>query len=420
MRTTQSAEVIVVGGGIVGLAMALLTSRAGIETVLLEKKPQQQYKAAADYRLRVSAISPASEYLFAYLGVWDRICAVRVSSYKAMRVWDAAGSALLHFDAADIQQARLGHIIENDLIQSVLLDAARNESCFHLVSPVEIQTINTGTRKVTVNMNGQADITARLLVGADGAQSLVRQSQDIEVDGWHYHQRALVCSVTTEKHHRYTAWQRFMPGGPVAFLPLENGACSIVWSVPDAEAQRLCKLDEQAFCSELTRASDACLGNVTGCGRRAVFPLRYQHAHSYVRERLALIGDAAHVVHPLAGQGVNMGLLDVVELGGLALDAVKHGRDPGAIKRLRRYERARRSENTVMGLAFDALNRLFGSEFKAVATARNLGLHAVDRSGWLKRFFMLRATGIDHALGMQYRRGNGSLLSPPEFNQSGV
>jgi 2-octaprenylphenol hydroxylase len=415
MSAAQQFQVAIVGGGIVGSTLALALSRQGIKTVLLEKKATVLYTAGQSYGLRVSAISLASEYLFRNLRIWDEIIAVRVSPYKQMHVWDACGTGVLHFDSTELQQQQLGYIVENDLLQSVLLKHLQQQKACTLINPADIQAINFGTRNVVLKLKQQHDITAQLIVGADGAESKVRELAAIGIESRRYRQCGLVCVIKTAQSHQNTAWQRFLPGGPLALLPLKDAHCSIVWSLPDAEAERLLNLDEQAFCNELTEASESCLGDVLSCGPRALFPLHYQQAKNYVKARLALIGDAAHVVHPLAGQGVNLGLLDAAELGQLLFKKNSHNTDMGSLKLLRRYERSRRSENVIMGLAFDLLNHLYGSEMETVKRARNLGMQAVNRSSWLKRFFMQRATGLEQALHMHHQADNTTLLTPPEF-----
>jgi ubiquinone biosynthesis UbiH/UbiF/VisC/COQ6 family hydroxylase len=418
MRAAQQFQVAIIGGGIVGSALALVLSRAGIETALLEKNTPPKFKSGQDYGLRVSAVSLASEYLLRNLDAWHEIAAARVSPYREMHVWDADGTATLHFDCAELQQPYLGHIIENDLLQSVLHDQIHKQPTCRVLSPVDLQDIKSGARSVVLKLNGQPDISAQLLVGADGADSIVRRSAGIDVEYRQYGQSGLVCVIKTTQSHQNTAWQRFMQGGPLALLPLKDDYCSIVWSQPDTEAKRLLNLDEKSFCTEISDASGHCLGDVLSCGPRAVFPLCYQQAETYTKARLALIGDAAHVVHPLAGQGVNLGLLDVAELGQLMVGS-NSNRDLGSLKLLRRYERSRRHENVIMGLAFDLLNRLYAGNAFPLVDARNLGMSIVNRLHWLKRFFMQRATGLEQAGSMHQqacRQGKyRSLLTPPEY-----
>ena len=418
MNVSRQFEIVIVGGGIVGSTLALALSRAGVKTALIEKESPARYTLHQDYDLRVSAISLASEYLFRNLRVWDEVASARISPYKEMHVWNAAGSSALHFDSAELQQEHLGHIIENSLLQSVLLSHLQQEEQFELISPAEIELLETGAKSVAITLKNNVRLKAQLLIGADGADSSVRNMAAIDVDRWSYNQFGLVSTIATAMPHRGTAWQRFLPQGPIALLPLVDNHCSIVWTVPDEEARRLQNIDDNAFCKELTQASAGCLGDVVACGRRAAFPLKYQHAKSYVSQRLALVGDAAHVVHPLAGQGVNMGLLDAVELAQLLVSANSNKADLGSSKLLRRYARARRGENTAMGLAFDALNRIFSIQQQPLSSARDMGMNIVDRSTWLKRYFMQKATGLEQVFNKMAEDDyseQGSLLTPPEF-----
>jgi 2-octaprenylphenol hydroxylase len=237
-----------------------------------------------------------------------------------------------------------------------------------------------------------------LVVGADGRDSLVRTVLGIATGGWGYDQRAIVCNVEPAHWHRETAWQRFLPTGPLAFLPLADGRCSIVWSADDARAEALLALDEPSFIDALEDAFQERLGPILSIGPRAAFPLRLQYAKSYVRPRAALVGDAAHAIHPLAGQGVNLGFLDVAALGDALEHAREHGRDIGGLATLRRYERARRGDNLLMLAAMDAFKRAFGNRVPPLVVARNLGLYAADHIGPLKRAFMREALGLGDAV----------------------
>ncbi len=238
-------------------------------------------------------------------------------------------------------------------------------------------------------------LSARLIVAADGADSRVRAMAGIATQGWRYDQQGVVATVTPQRSHRDTAWQRFLPEGPLAFLPLGEGRCSIVWSTSPAQAARLLALDEGAFCKELSSASEGVMGDIVASGPRAAFPLRLQHARDYVRPRLALIGDAAHCVHPLAGQGVNLGLLDAAALAEVLRDAQLAGRDIGALKTLRRYERWRKGDNLLMMGVMDGFKRLFGTAWSPLRLARNAGLSFTDRLQPVKDFIMRRAMGLE-------------------------
>jgi 2-octaprenylphenol hydroxylase len=317
-----------------------------------------------------------------------------VSPYRAMRVWDAAGSGSIHFDAADLGQPDLGHIVENRVTRLALWERLEGLETVHLLSPAGVAAMELGAAGPRLILEDGRGLDARLLVGADGRESRVREHAGIHTRGWAYDQHALVAAVRTQAPHRETAWQRFMPDGPLAFLPLRDGRCSIVWSTTPAEAERLLALDEPAFCEALTEASGGVLGEILDSGPRAAFPLRLQHAQGYVRPGVALIGDAAHSIHPLAGQGVNLGFLDAAVLAEVLCDVRAARRDWAGLPALRRYERSRKGENMAMLAAMDGFKRLFGSRNPVLATLRNLGLGMTDRLGPVKALFARQAMGL--------------------------
>ena len=262
-----------------------------------------------------------------------------------------------------------------------------------LYCPAEVAEIDNGADVVTATLTDGTRLRAKLLIAAEGAESSIRAKLGIAFEGRDYHQRAVVAHVATERAHQGTAWQRFQPGGPLAFLPLADGRCSIVWSLPDAEAARILALDDGAFCNELGCAFDFRLGAITAPTPRAAFPLRLRLAEKYVVGRCVLAGDAAHVVHPLAGQGMNLGFRDVRALRTILRAARERGSDIGAAHVLRRYERERRSENTLAARGLDAIERLFDSELSPIAAARGVALGVVDRLAPLKQFFAAVAAG---------------------------
>jgi 2-octaprenyl-3-methyl-6-methoxy-1,4-benzoquinol hydroxylase/2-octaprenylphenol hydroxylase len=312
-----------------------------------------------------------------------------------MHVWDAATGAAIHFDAADEGRDLLGYIVENNLIQWQLWQALEPAGVRRLC-PAQVSGFEVLEDRVQLALDGaETDVlSARLLVAADGANSPLRSLAGIETQGRDYAQRGVVAHVSTERPHEGTAWQRFLATGPLALLPLADGRSSIVWSLPEAEAQRVMALDYQAFLDELGVASDFRLGRIVGSTPRAAFPLRLQLAKSYQSGRFVLLGDAAHAVHPLAGQGVNLGLRDVSELRDTLLAAREDGIDIAAPQVLRRYARRRRSTDTLDALSFDALARVYGWTFPPLVAARGLGVRLLDRLSPIKRRLAEHAAGL--------------------------
>jgi 2-octaprenylphenol hydroxylase len=389
-------QVIIVGAGMVGAALAVALGRAGFRVALLDRNAPPEYRADGEYALRVSALSLASRNILKNLGAWDAIAGARVSPYREMRVWDSTGGrADIHFDCVDLQRDCLGYIVENDLVQTSLINlltALPEVDCFFSVS---LEALEYTERFVNVQLSDGHRLEGRLLAGVDGANSRVRQLSGIPAQTRSYRQQGVVAVVASEHSHRATAWQRFLPAGPLAFLPLADGRCSIVWSTGEAHAKELLAMDTPALCKALSESSEYKLGEIVNCGPRAAFPLQYLQAERYAAPRLVLAGDAAHVVHPLAGQGVNLGLLDVAKLVEQLQQAQRRHQDPGALKHLRRYERSRKTDNRLMGLALDGLKHLFAAQSKPVIVARQSGLRAVDNLPSLKAFFMRQAMGLD-------------------------
>ncbi|HXG29225.1 MAG TPA: UbiH/UbiF/VisC/COQ6 family ubiquinone biosynthesis hydroxylase [Nevskiales bacterium] len=384
-------DVAIVGAGMVGTPLAVALQRAGFDVALIEASPPAHYDPKSDYDLRVSALSAASQRLLERLGIWPVIAAGRISPYREMQVWDSRGAGVLHFDAAELGLPQLGHIVENSLIQHAAWQALDRVSVY---CPARLLALELGGDGYRLVFEGRDAIEAGLVVGADGAESRVRELAGIGCSGWSYAQQGIVCNVATEKPHRHTAWQRFLPTGPLAFLPLADGRCSIVWSADAAEAAALLALDDEAFRQRLAEAFGGELGEVTMVSRRAAFPLRMLHADRYVQSRLALVGDAAHVIHPLAGQGVNLGLLDVAALVEVLAQARREGRDIGELRVLQKYERWRRGDNLLMTAATDGLKRLFGSRNPLLAFARSRGLGMVNAITPLKNLLIRHAMGI--------------------------
>ncbi|WP_116347329.1 UbiH/UbiF/VisC/COQ6 family ubiquinone biosynthesis hydroxylase [Alkalilimnicola ehrlichii] len=329
------------------------------------------------------------------VGCWEAMSSRRVSPFDAIEVRDSESGAQLHFDGAAIGAAHLGHIVENSLTQTVLYDRVAAAGNIELIVPGAVERVrHRSDERLALMLEDGRTLLTRLLVGADGAASKVRVLAGIECEQVSYGQVGIVGSIATERVHGEVARQRFLPGGPLAFLPLADGRCSIVWSVPEAERDRLLALTPDAFCAELTEASGEMLGAVQSVGERAAFPLRKQHAKRYVDDRIALIGDAAHVIHPLAGQGINLGFLDAASLAEVVSDAAKRGRDIGGLAVLRRYERWRKGDNLLMQRAMDGFHLLFGTRNPLVVGMRGLGLELTERLPPAKSLYMRHAMGL--------------------------
>lgn len=387
-------DLVIAGGGMVGAAFALASAGKGLRIAVIETREPGRHWPAGEIDLRVSALSRASQRILQRLGAWGRIQALGASPYGQMHVWDALTGATVRFDAADIGEPDLGHIVENRVIQLALWEHLEGCADIRLLCPASISAVEPDDDGHRLILADGRTIAARLLVAADGRDSLVRELAGIDTRGHDYDQQAIVANIACEHPHEQTAWQRFLPTGPVALLPLLDGRCSLVWSASDERAEALMALDDDAFSEALTDALDGRLGRLRVDGRRAAIGLRIQHAEHYVAPGLALIGDAAHAVHPLAGQGVNLGLLDAAELAA-ALDlALQRRRDIASLWTLRRYERARRGDNATMLAAMDGFKRLFSNSIPPLAAARGLGLAITDRLPPLKRLFMEQALGM--------------------------
>ena len=386
-------DVAVVGGGMVGAAAALALARAGFAVALLEAHAPAPWRADAEVDLRVVGLAPSSIALLDEMGVWTSIREARASAYRHMHVWDAASGASIDFDAAAEGRDMLGCIVENSLVQWTLWQALETAGVRRLC-PAEVTAFESRGDRIQLQLADGATLSAAVLVAADGAASPLRQLAGIGTRGRDYSQRAVVAHVGTERAHESTAWQRFLAGGPLALLPLADGRSSLVWSLPEAEAQRVLALDDRRFCDELGAASDFRLGRITGTTPRAAFPLKLQLAQGYQVERFVLLGDAAHAVHPLAGQGVNLGLRDVVELRDTLLAARRAGQDIGMAHVLRRYARRRRSADTLDALGFDALARVYAWQWPPLVDARAIGVRLLDRLPPLKRRLSDHAAGL--------------------------
>lgn len=404
--SVQRTDVAIVGAGMAGAALASLLAAQGLDVLLLEAgEPQPALPALpsgiADVDPRVSAINMASRSVLEEAGAWSALPDAVRCAYHAMRVWEEDGTGRIGFDAADIGATALGYIVENRWISAALLRALAAQPRVRLRTRetlVSLRLPDEPGRSVQLQFASGLGVQAALVVGADGAQSSVRALCGIEATPRDTGQRAIVTTIRTSGSHAHTAWQRFLQSGPLALLPLaaiEGGhAVSIVWSADAPVAERLLALDDGAFRQALTRASEACCGEVLEATPRLAFPLRQLHAASYTAPGMALVGDAAHVIHPLAGQGINLGFADVRVLAQEIARARRRGESPASADALARFARRRRGENAAMLAAMQGFQRLFGDTHPAVRVLRNVGLGAVDRLAPLKRAFMREAMGF--------------------------
>lgn len=383
-------DVIIVGGGMVGATLAVaLTQQSNIKVALIEAYQATPITENDEPELRVSALTRASEMLLKNLNIWPLLMASRISRFTDMKVWETATSAL-HFDSAEIGEPLLGHIIENRHLQQACLARCSQITNIDVLCPAKPAS-RTGN---TLILEDGRVLTADLIVAADGAQSRLREWSGIASQGWDYQQTAVVCTVTTEHAHNKTARQRFLAEGPLAFLPLADPhQCSIVWSNSTEEAALLCQLDDERFKQILGKAFESTLGEIVDVSQRASFPLKLSHAAHYVDIGFALVGDAAHTIHPLAGQGVNIGFLDAATLAEIVLEAHNTGRNIGSLHTLNKYQRRRKADNLLMQVTMDAFKRVFGSDLAPVRWARRIGLQTVNKHGLLKTLFMRQAAG---------------------------
>lgn len=386
-------EIIIVGGGMVGAALACLLGQAGKQVAVLEVASPTTFSPSDAFDNRVSAISRASQRLLEKARAWQVVSAMRATPYENMQVWDATGSGLIRFEAADLGEPDLGYIVENRVLQLALLETLRHYPSVDVFCPERLKSFETDVKQVSARLESGKQLSASLLIGADGAQSVVRRLADLPYEIVDYAQKGLVGTVYTALPHENTAWQRFSPTGPVAFLPLPDAhACSIVWTLPADQADAALSWDEVRFKRELGQALDFRLGEIVRMGERAAFSLKGLNAKSYVQERVALLGDAAHTIHPLAGQGVNLGFKDAQALAEIILaDKLT---DAGSLKLLRRYERARRADNMLTQKAMEGFSLLFGNTVKPWQLLRNYGLSTVNQLPVLKYQLARQAMGL--------------------------
>ena len=399
-------DIIILGGGIVGAAMALALSDTDLKIALVDAndlEPGQLDLPPGVFDPRVCALTEASKNLLDNLGVWNQIDAMRVSPYTGMQVWDAEGTGNIHFSASELGVSELGYIVENSVIQSALLECLKTTSV-SVLGGVEVQGLDTDTPssdeyQVCLKLWDKSTLTARLLIAADGASSRARGWACIPMREWDYLHHAIVTTVEIEKNHQNTAWQIFLDTGPLAFLPLPSTNegrhfCSIVWSLVPDEARRIMATDDELFSQLLAQAIEHRFGRILHVDKRFGHPLRQRHARQYHRNQIVLIGDAAHTIHPLAGQGANLGLLDVASLTEELKRACQRGESFAASHILDRYQRSREGHNLAMAGIMEGLQRLFDSNHMLFRWLRNTGLNLTDRLPVLKQEIVSRAMGI--------------------------
>ncbi|PCJ35404.1 MAG: 2-octaprenyl-3-methyl-6-methoxy-1,4-benzoquinol hydroxylase [Cellvibrionales bacterium] len=412
-------DIIVVGAGLVGAAFALRMARIFTDKhntgkgeasepgkiALLEARtitgPTNLLPDTFDSQ--VVAVTEASRQWLDTLNVWQS-CEPRVCPYKRMVVRDGEGTGCIEFDAAEVQRANLGHIVENSVLRASLLGAVAEQGNIHLYSPVPVESLRRDGETIIVNLPDGKQLSSSLVVAADGANSPIRKQMGFELRTWGYEHTAITATIKTEKSHGFTAQQWFTPSGPLAFLPLRSSAqehpadahyVSIVWSQTPERAKELMALDEAAFCRELTITSEGALGTIASVSERVQFPLTQRHGVDYVQPGIALIGDAAHTIHPLAGQGVNLGFGDARVLTEELARALEHSGELGGLQTLKRYQRRRKPDNLAMMATMEGFKRLFERDELPVRLLRNIGMSGLNRLSPLKNSLIRQAMGLD-------------------------
>ncbi|WP_415904638.1 UbiH/UbiF/VisC/COQ6 family ubiquinone biosynthesis hydroxylase [Neptuniibacter sp. QD48_55] len=406
-----NSDVVIVGAGMVGVTLAAALADADIKVTLLEQREGDisgfsefvKGAQAKGYDPRVSALTCASQQILTSVGAWKYIQDYRLSPYTEMDVWDGEGTGHIHFSARELHEPALGHIVENRVTLAGLYQVLLETPSVELITGVTVTELSPQSDQGrAVKLSDGRIIQADLVVAADGALSKTRQHAGLPMVEWDYGHHAIVTTVKTELPHQATAWQRFTEDGPLALLPLssEEGDyyCSIVWSTSPEHANELMALPDEEFCQQLGRAFEKRLGEIEWCDQRSVFPLRQRHAQHYIQPGFAAIGDAAHTIHPLAGQGVNLGLLDAAQLAETLMDASRRGEPLGAQSVLRRFQRERRNDNIQMSLAMESFKRLFNTRQPLACLARNMGMNLLDKLSPVKNHIVMDAMGLSGRL----------------------
>jgi len=392
-RTADRVDVVVAGAGMAGAALSCALAAAGLNVNVIESGPAPQWNSE-HYDLRVRAINLASQNILMALGVWPAIQKKRISPFDDIETWDEGSTGRIFFSAADAGLRHLGHIIENNAIPVALHEKLQHQERAQVHYGLSIDQCQIDDKEIVVTTHKGRVFRARLLVGADGALSRVRELAGIGLHQRPYGHTAIVGHVVTEKSHRQAAYQRFLSSGPLAFLPLADQRSSIVWSADTNLAEELLQLPDDEFQRRLEIGYENRLGHITSVSHRERFALVHRHVERYVSHRIVLVGDAAHTVHPLAGLGANQGLVDAATLAEVLIDSANRERDFGGQVTLRRYERWRRGENALVLQVMDGFHALFGSEDLAITELRGMGLKLTDQAPLLKNALMQHAIGL--------------------------
>lgn len=393
----QSYDLTIVGGGMVGLTLAASLANSALSIALIETNDRPILPAKPANR--VSAISFASRNIFENLNVWQRLDMERITPYDSMQVWDKDSFGKIEFSARQVGHPELGYIIENDHLRLALLDRVQKQKNVCFYSPDSLNDVVFGEGEAWLTLHSGKTLTSKLVVGADGANSWLRKKSTIPLTSWDYQHHALVATVKTDLPHAHCARQIFTPDGPLAFLPLfEKNLCSIVWSVSPERAEQLKNLTAADFNKQLSRNFDNRLGLCELQSERFSFPLCMRYARDFAKHRIALIGDAAHTIHPLAGQGVNLGLLDAVSLGQCIEQNIAAEKDIGLYQNLRYFERWRKTEAAQMVASMELLKQLFAGDNPLQKALRDVALVVTDQVSPLKKSFIKQAMGLSGEL----------------------
>ena len=390
-------DVIIVGGGMVGATVACALGGSDLKVAVVEQTLPDAFSNDQAHDLRVSALSIASQTILEKIGAWQGVLDRRFCPFRRMRVWETAGDT--EFNCKDIGRSELGFIVENRITQLALLERLAKFDNIELIAPASIKKIDYNASQATIiELADGQKISAKLIVAADGGNSRVRQTVNLGVSSWDYNQHAMVIYIETDYEQQDITWQRFVPSGPQAFLPLSGNFASLVWYNTAEQVKRLKSLSHEDLIAELTTTFPECLGKIKQVLAVASFPLKRQHAQQYVKTGVALVGDAAHMINPLAGQGVNIGLLDAAALAEVLINASGKGENIADMAVLKRYEKMRRNENLKMMTVMDAFYRVFSNDVLPVKFIRNLGLGLAERILPAKNKVMRMAIGIDGKL----------------------